>query len=101
MEQTLQLLMAPDKPGTSGGGVIDIKPEELKAYNDELQKIIQPRRQSALDLYKQAVKKSYELEMYNDSTAEAYMALSRYLPAEYKPGRDFLVNDLKLGTLGL
>lgn len=32
MEQTLQLLMAPDKPGTSGGGVIDIKPEELKEF---------------------------------------------------------------------
>ena len=32
MEKTLQLMMTYDKPGTAGGGVIEIQPEELKEF---------------------------------------------------------------------
>ena len=36
MEKTLQLMMTYDKPGTAGGGVIEIQPEELKEFANKL-----------------------------------------------------------------
>lgn len=55
-----------------------LKPEELKIYDAEIDKIAAPLKQSAIDNYKRAVNKAFEIHFYNQYMTEAMAALNRY-----------------------
>ncbi len=60
-----------------------LKPEELKQYNAEIDKIAAPLKQSAIDNYNRAVSKAFEIHFYNQWMTEAMSALNRFDRALY------------------
>jgi TolA-binding protein len=70
--------------------------EEMKAYEDGIKQVTAPRRQTAIELYKQAYNKSIELDFFNADTVYAYDALARNKQSGFLSGKDFSFTDAKI-----
>lgn len=76
------------------------KPEERKLYVAEIDKIAAPLRETAIDNYKRAINKSFEIQSYNEWTIAAMAALNRYDGTQYPDGGDRVVEvqEIDLGN---
>ncbi|MCB0349117.1 MAG: tetratricopeptide repeat protein [Bdellovibrionales bacterium] len=70
--------------------------DETKAYEEGIKQVTAPKRQTAIDLYKQAYNKSIELEFYNAETVYAYDALARNKQSGFVSGRDYPFDEAKI-----
>ena len=67
--------------------------EELQEYNAGLEQVTKPKRDTAIQFYKESIKKSNDLNLFDESTQIAYNALSRYEPEKYPYGLDFVIES--------
>ena len=58
-------------------------------YEAELQAQAFPLEEKAIEAYDNALKKAYELGLYNDWLAKAQMALKEYEPMRFPPVQKF------------
>lgn len=70
-----------------------LTPEEVQLYQQELTNRATPIEEKAVEAYEKAVKKAFELEVYNEWELKAYDALMQFKPELYPPRRGTI--DLK------
>ncbi len=71
----------------------NLTPEQLKQYNENLSKLIVPRRNTAIEFYKKATAKSAELEILSDYTRIARRELAKLQPQENTYWQDYTISE--------
>lgn len=71
----------------------NLTPEEIQIYQVELQNQALPIEEQAIESFESAIKKSYELNVYTQTSKNAYMQLSQFKPQQYPPVRFQLIKD--------
>jgi len=67
----------------------ELNAEQIQLYQQELANRAAPIEEKAVEAYEKAVKKAYELEVYNEWTEKSYERLSQYKPDLYPPRRGY------------
>lgn len=75
--------------------------DELKQYDTEIDKIAAPLKQTAIDNYKRAVDKAFEIQFYNDWMYESMNALNRYDKALYPDSGERVSDMREIDMVGL
>lgn len=70
--------------------------DEMKAYNVEIDKIAAPLKQTAIDNYRRAVSKSFEIQIFNKWTLEAMSGLNRYDKTQYPETGERVLNSREI-----
>lgn len=66
-----------------------LSPEEVQIYQQELQNRATPIEEKSVEAYEKAVKKAFELEVYNKWAKKSYNRLTQYRPDVYPPRRGY------------
>ncbi|MFH1263356.1 MAG: tetratricopeptide repeat protein [Pseudomonadota bacterium] len=67
-----------------------LTPEEVQMYQQELTNRAAPIEEKAVEAYEKAIKKAFELEVFNEWALKSYAALTEFKPDLYPPRRGYV-----------